>query len=102
VDEAYDDDQGDARSHKRVRNGGVSDRQGTHFPHPLSVDSTLMTLSISTSPFALLLRTWGYTSDLRLWTWSFLLDEGNLIKLAYFAGFYQREISERTGVPLAT
>ena len=32
----------------------------------------------------MLLRTWGYTSDLVLWTWSFPLDEGNLIQLAYF------------------
>src|SRR5215211_2268714 len=31
---------------------------------------------------------------------SFPSNEGNLIQLAYFAGFCQREISERTAVPL--
>jgi DNA-directed RNA polymerase specialized sigma24 family protein len=37
-----------------------------------------------------------------LWIWSFLLDEENLIELAYFGGLFQREISERTGIPLGT
>jgi hypothetical protein len=63
VDEAYDDDQGDARSDKPLRTGSASDRQCTHFPHPLSVDSTLMTLSISTT---LLSRCYGEREVIRV------------------------------------
>jgi len=37
-----------------------------------------------------------------LWIWSFLLDEENLIELAYFGGLFQREIFKRTGIPLGT
>jgi RNA polymerase sigma-70 factor, ECF subfamily len=37
-----------------------------------------------------------------LWIWSFLLEEENLIELAYFGGLFQREISKRTGIPLGT
>jgi hypothetical protein len=47
------------------------------------------------------LRTRGYTSDLSLWIYSLLLEEENLIELAYFGGLSQREMSERTGVPWA-
>jgi DNA-directed RNA polymerase specialized sigma24 family protein len=35
-----------------------------------------------------------------LWIWSILLDEENLIELAYLGGLFQREISKRTGIPL--
>jgi len=39
---------------------------------------------------------------LTLWIWSFLLEEENLIELAYFRVRSQRKISERTGMSLGT
>jgi hypothetical protein len=57
VDEADNDDQGDARSHERARNGGASDSCSTRLPPLLSRAYFDEVVQISNSPLVSLLRT---------------------------------------------